>query len=668
MGNLKSHMHPNSVLVNPASNESLSSAEKNGPPVFNEQTDYVPFKAIIMIFLACASVDLLALMDQTTLAASLTIVSKSLNASSESAWIAGAYFLTSTSFQLLYGRLSDIWSRKYSDCPMSVEGFDLVDDHIPGEHVNEYLQKYAKRFGLAEHMRFNCTVDLAIDQGSAGWTLAVTQVMQEKKLTYRVAAAKLIIATGLTSEPFMPKLEGREEFDAPIYHTSEFAKAEHGLGSFKKVVLLSGAKFSWDIACAYASAGIQVDWVIRESGHGPCWMLPNRLTPLKIIPEYLLQTRLVTWLSPCIWEDGFSYIRNFFHQHWLGQKIVNTFFAKMQHSVEEINNYEGHPETAKLKPWDDVFFIGTNRGLLNYGLDFFEFVRNGTIRVHIADITHLSHHTVHISNANALEADVLICGTGWKDTPQLDFITEKELGLPGHLSASFQQYIAKAETEIFQNCPKLQHQPTPRHTKPMTDNAMETAPEPYRLYRFMIPPAFIENRTLAFAGAYRSPATTIIAQTQALWITAFFDRQVPALAATDDKTAQRLMYETVLHTQYGKWRYSRGFGARFPELWFDCLPYVDLMLRDIGVQNQRKKTWWAERFKPYMPTDYVGIVDEYLDLKRGREAKRAIESDGGIQGKGFAQRIDNGFDLQVDVARSTSLAHAPGSAQETRRR
>jgi MFS family permease len=51
-------------------------------------------------------------MDQTTLAASLTTISKNLNANSESAWIAGSYFLTSTSFQLLYGRLSDIWSRK----------------------------------------------------------------------------------------------------------------------------------------------------------------------------------------------------------------------------------------------------------------------------------------------------------------------------------------------------------------------------------------------------------------------------------------------------------------------------------------------------------------------------------------------------------------------------
>lgn len=92
--------------------ETPESTEKTTTIDFNEQTNYVPPKVIITIFLACASVDLLALMDQTTLAAALTIVSRSLDASSESAWIAGAYFLTSTSFQLLYGRLSDIWSRK----------------------------------------------------------------------------------------------------------------------------------------------------------------------------------------------------------------------------------------------------------------------------------------------------------------------------------------------------------------------------------------------------------------------------------------------------------------------------------------------------------------------------------------------------------------------------
>ncbi|KXT12860.1 hypothetical protein AC579_5381 [Pseudocercospora musae] len=60
---------------------------------FNEQTHYVPPSTIITIFLACSTVDFLALMDQTTLAASLTIVSNALDAGDEQAWISGAYFV-----------------------------------------------------------------------------------------------------------------------------------------------------------------------------------------------------------------------------------------------------------------------------------------------------------------------------------------------------------------------------------------------------------------------------------------------------------------------------------------------------------------------------------------------------------------------------------------------
>jgi hypothetical protein len=47
----------------------------------------------IKVFLTCSSIDLVALMDQTTLAASLNIVSRALGAGSQSGWIAGAYFL-----------------------------------------------------------------------------------------------------------------------------------------------------------------------------------------------------------------------------------------------------------------------------------------------------------------------------------------------------------------------------------------------------------------------------------------------------------------------------------------------------------------------------------------------------------------------------------------------
>ncbi|EQL02501.1 hypothetical protein G6O67_006878 [Ophiocordyceps sinensis] len=87
-------------------------SEKAKVHQFNEQTNYVPKRTIITIFLACASVDLLALMDQTTLAASLYIIGNSLGSTDQVSWIASGYFITSTVGQLLYGRLSDIWSRK----------------------------------------------------------------------------------------------------------------------------------------------------------------------------------------------------------------------------------------------------------------------------------------------------------------------------------------------------------------------------------------------------------------------------------------------------------------------------------------------------------------------------------------------------------------------------
>ena len=81
-------------------------------------------------------VDFVALVDQTTLAVALSIIGRVLNSSNQTSWIASGYFMwanlssewtlsssalvqywwssrTSTSFQLLYGRLSDIWSRKH---------------------------------------------------------------------------------------------------------------------------------------------------------------------------------------------------------------------------------------------------------------------------------------------------------------------------------------------------------------------------------------------------------------------------------------------------------------------------------------------------------------------------------------------------------------------------
>ncbi|PWN39531.1 MFS general substrate transporter [Ceraceosorus guamensis] len=79
---------------------------------FNEQTNYLPPRKLIPIFLALAGIDFVALMDQTTLSVALPIIASDFNAGAQSSFVSSAYFISSTACQLLYGRVSDITGRK----------------------------------------------------------------------------------------------------------------------------------------------------------------------------------------------------------------------------------------------------------------------------------------------------------------------------------------------------------------------------------------------------------------------------------------------------------------------------------------------------------------------------------------------------------------------------
>lgn len=79
---------------------------------FNSQTNYLPRKQIIIVFLAVASVIFTILLDQTTLAVSAPIIGSDLNAGTRTSFIQDGYFITATAFQLIYGRVSDFCGRK----------------------------------------------------------------------------------------------------------------------------------------------------------------------------------------------------------------------------------------------------------------------------------------------------------------------------------------------------------------------------------------------------------------------------------------------------------------------------------------------------------------------------------------------------------------------------
>lgn len=362
-------------------------------------------------------------------------------------------------------------------------------------------------------------------------------------------------------------------------------------------------------------------------------MAPPYVTPLKKWLEKLVHTRFLTWFSPCVWgnADGYTGIRNFYHGTSIGRKIVDTFWGILGGDVLTLNGYDKHPETAKLKPWSNPFFIGSGLSILNYDTDFFDLVRSGKIKVHIADINTLSHHAVHLSNGETINADAIVCSTGWKHHPPMKFLPaqgsgvdstsmDASLGLP-HYSAGTSPAIQKADKYILETFPRLRDQPVqnPKMQPPATKKEDVNAPTklnvPYQLYKFMVPPAYVADRSIGFAGVPMHITTSTVASIQALWLSAFFDGEI------DVPAQEELTYETTLHARFGKWRYPAGHGAQYPDFVFDALPYCDMLLQQLGLQSHRKSGGMSEIFYPYGPEDYRGLVDEWRGKVGSRPSK-----------------------------------------------
>ncbi|QSS58304.1 flavin-binding monooxygenase-like protein [Histoplasma capsulatum] len=540
---------------------------------------------------------------------------------------------------------------EYPDFPMDAATFGIKPgQHIPGPVINAYLKAYAAKFSITNLIRLQTKVIAAEHQDTlaGGWILTVTNSNQEES---KVFTRRLIVATGMTSEAFLPHFQGQETFGGPIFHNKHFMLNRGTLTTAKSVTIFGATKSAWDAAYAYAMAGVKVNWVIRSTGRGPCWMSPPFVTPLKKWIEKLANIRFLTWFSPCVFSEagGYSAIRNFLHGTAIGRAIVNIFWSIIGGDVITLGRFDKHPETAKLKPWTHPMFTGTSFSIFNYDTDIFDLIKKGDkISIHIGEVTHLSPGKVHLADGTELDSDAFLAVTGWKHVPPMKFLPEgidKELGLPHARSkdapaedlANQQDLIERADREIFERYPRLKDQPvwnkdyvplTSQTGINTTDDITPWTPlTPYMLHRFIVPPSerFLKARDVAFVGMVSNFSNILTAHLQGLWVSAYFSGLLandPAAAIADEKAMQALCYEAVLHNRFGKWRYPTDWGSRAPSFIFDAVPYLDMLLHDMGLEPHRKRGFMTEIWDPYGPEDYRNVNEEWQ--KKYENTKGAI--------------------------------------------
>lgn len=162
-------------------------------------------------------------------------------------------------------RSNNLWGTyEYPDFPMDEATFGVGrDEYIPGHVVNRYLGAYAAAFGILDRIRPATRVLVAEHRDAAhggGWVLTTASAGGPAQ----VWARKLIVATGLTSDAWLPHFRGQESFGGPVFHGKHFRQHRDTLQTARRVTVFGGAKSSWDAVYAYATAGVEVDWVIRR--------------------------------------------------------------------------------------------------------------------------------------------------------------------------------------------------------------------------------------------------------------------------------------------------------------------------------------------------------------------------------------------------------------------
>ncbi|KAK5159333.1 hypothetical protein LTS14_002475 [Recurvomyces mirabilis] len=525
---------------------------------------------------------------------------------------------------------------EYPDYPLH-DGFGVKEgEYLPGPVLHQYITEYAKHFNVYDKIQFQSRATCASrvkGEKRRGWQISV----QTPKGEYTIFTAKLIVATGLTSQPQKMYIRGQEVFNAPLTNTAKLATDGRKVKddpNVRRVTVFGGGKSAYDAVYMFASAGKEVDWIIRKSGHGPTWMgLSNVVIGSlgKFWVETLVTRRIIAWMSPCLWGDGdgSGWWRSLLHETWLGRKVVDMFWWKLGSDILEQAGYNNDPSLETLRPDCSVFETATSIAILNYPTDILDLVRSARIKVHRKDLDHLDDHGVHSKDGTYVASDAFVASTGWSFKPAIDFSDKhlhSELGIPSIDLTKVQQDFwrgldSKADAEVFSRWPKLKelNRPACADNDGLANPFDEIDPNitprdytPWRLYRSLAPPGLAAegDRSLTFAGYSLNFTGHIRNEIAGLWIWAYMNDK---LSIDPCRDVADICYDAALLQRFCYRRAPWGFGRRFPDFVFDAVPWNDLLLKDLGLSGTRKGgSWYRECFEPYSVADYRGITAEWL--------------------------------------------------------
>lgn len=309
-------------------------------------------------------------------------------------------------------KLGGVWTDGYLDYGVQVpkELYEFPDyplpadtpSFTPGPVFQEYLEEFARHFGIFDDIQFETEV-LKVEQvgNGTGWTVTTQKFDQTTTRKFDL----VIVAVGLYSNvPYLPALEGKADFQGELLHISDLKSADLLKG--KKVAVVGFGKSATDAALAASKHADSCHMVVRRL-HWPVprklagvlpfkWGLLNRLT-VTVIPPYK---------SPTALEKAV---------HSIGKPLVWLFWRVVEALLSvQCCLWSRFGTRASLVPSEPVEIGAFNEATMVPRPGFYEAVRNGEIDLQLGDIDRLSKDGLHLGDGRRLAVDTIIFGTGWR--------------------------------------------------------------------------------------------------------------------------------------------------------------------------------------------------------------------------------------------------------------
>ncbi|RDW92195.1 hypothetical protein BP5796_01589 [Coleophoma crateriformis] len=548
--------------------------------------------------------------------------------------------------------IGGVWSRSrvypelIADSPVGT--FDFSDlsmeealglkcwDDIPGIKVTEYLECYSKKFGLLDiaNIRLGCRVS-EVREGKEGarWEIVAKQKGHSEEEI--LPADKVVVATGISSEPSFPQGLDRSKFNGLALHSKDVASKYQELASenVRTVVVYGGNKSAAEVVNMCALKGKKVHWVVRKDGAGPGVLINARVNG-----SHAGEVALARWSavpSPSMMSiDGFWYW--FLHS---GKSRLGLWFTswywKTISKVAMNPWYKKSENCKKIAPDVLNFFWSTSgAGTLQDNSTLMQMIDEGTkIEVHRESITSMTGTEITLSDSIIPNADAIVFATGWQTSYANIFSTPlgEELGLPVPLSQQSPE-VEKHWTELDRTADAKVCQLFPIFRNPPKTNENPPNVTPFRMYRESVPInlAAAHDRSIVFLGALVNAQVAMHAEVSALWAVAYMEDMLPDGAGGMLGDKQKMEVWTSEVNAWMRRRFRRA-GIVEPTADLEIQGFMNQMMRDMGLRADRRRGngtpegflglrgFWREWFQPYRPGDYKGIVEEFLAIvqKRG---------------------------------------------------